>query len=205
VSRAHTIVAECGGTFLSVTGTKLTTFRSLAAQIGDLVTRTLGRPVESRTAALALDGMDTDLRDPAAGAWRQARPDLGARLAAETVETLLATYGRAFTRVVDLVDALPDGGTRLCPTNPEIVAQLHHAVRSEMAVTLQDVLLRRTGIGTSRCRGRDCAPSIARRQAALLGWTPRRLTAELEAWDAHTRRSLAFRAQVSERTSSTAT
>jgi len=194
VSRAHTVVSECGGTFLSVTGAKLTTFRSLAAQVGDLVTRTLGRPVGSRTAALALDGADTDLRDPAAGAWQQARSEaLASGLIAETVETLLATYGRAFTRVVDLVHALPDGGARLCPANPEVVAQLHYAVRHEMAVTLQDVLLRRTGIGTSRCQGRDCAESIARRQAALLGWTPRRVTAELDAWDTHVRRSQGFR------------
>jgi glycerol-3-phosphate dehydrogenase len=195
VSRAHSIVSECGGTFLSITGTKLTTFRSLAAQVGDLVTRTLGRPVESRTAALALDGADTDLRDPAA-AWRPPQPDPGAGLSSQTVETLRATYGRGLTRILELAGTLPDGAALLCPTNPEIVAQLHHAVQNEMAVTLQDVLLRRTGIGASRCRGRDCAASIARRQAALLGWTPRRVEAELDAWDAHVRRSLAFRTPV---------
>jgi hypothetical protein len=34
------------------------------------------------------------------------------------------------------------------------VAQLHHAVQEELTVSLQDFLLRRTGIGTSRCQGR---------------------------------------------------
>jgi hypothetical protein len=55
-------------------------------------------------------------------------------------------------------------------------------------------MLRRTGIGTSRCQGADCGEAIARRMAALLGWSGRRLDAELEAFADHgarTRRALA--------------
>jgi glycerol-3-phosphate dehydrogenase len=81
----------------------------------------------------------------------------------------------------------------LCPSNPEIVAQLHHAVQDEMAVSLQDVLLRRTGIGTSLCQGLDCAEAIAERMGQLHGWTPRRLAAELDAYGAHVARSQRFR------------
>src|SRR5205814_10661523 len=50
VSRAHKVVAEANGRFLSVTGTKLTCFRSLAAELGDQVVRTLGRRARARTA-----------------------------------------------------------------------------------------------------------------------------------------------------------
>ena len=78
-------------------------------------------------------------------------------------------------------------------TNAEIAAQLHYAVSHEHAVSLQDVLLRRTGIGTSRCQGRDCAEAIGRRMATLLGWSPRRLDAELDAWESHVARSQRFR------------
>src|SRR5207253_8465311 len=106
---------------------------------------------------------------------------------------LVATYGRAHARVVDLAGKIADGRERLCPQNPEIVAQLHLAVQEEMAVSLQDVLLRRTGIGTSRCQGEDCAEAIGHRMAELLGWTPRRLQAELEAYGAHVARSHKFR------------
>ena len=52
VSRAHKIVEEAGGRFLSITGTKLTCFRSLAEELGDRVTRTLGRFTPGRTAQL---------------------------------------------------------------------------------------------------------------------------------------------------------
>ena len=64
----------------------------------------------------------------------------------------------------------------------------------ELTVSLQDVMLRRTGIGTSHCQGQDCAESIARRLAPLLGWSGRRIDAELEAFQAHVARSHRFRA-----------
>jgi glycerol-3-phosphate dehydrogenase len=95
--------------------------------------------------------------------------------------------------VVDLVGKVPGGAERLCPTNPDVVAQLHHAVQDELTISLQDFMLRRTGIGTSRCQGEDCAEPIARRMAPLLGWSARRLDAELEAFDAHVARSRRFR------------
>src|SRR5207244_11420166 len=109
-------------------------------------------------------------------------------LARETLETLVMLYGRAYPRVIDLAGKVPGGADRLCPRNPDIVAQLHLAVQDEMAVSLQDFLLRRTGIGTSRCQGTDCAEPIGRRMGQLLGWTPRRLEAELDAYGAHVAR-----------------
>ena len=86
--------------------------------------------------------------------------------------------------VLDAARRLPGGTERLCKNAPEIVAQLHWAVESELAVSLQDVLLRRTGLGTGPCLGLDCAPAIAQRMGALLGWSPRRAEAELDAYDA---------------------
>ena len=58
---------------------------------------------------------------------------------------------------------------------------------------VQDVLLRRTSIGQSRCQGRDCALSIGARMAELCGWSARRLDAELDAYRQHLHRSHRFR------------
>src|SRR5437762_12769866 len=107
----------------------------------------------------------------------------------ETLETLVTTYGRAWTRVTDLSGKLAGGGERLCPSNPEIVAQLHHAVQEELAVSLQDVLLRRTGIGTSACQGLACSEATGERMAQLRGWASVRRSAELETDEAHEARS----------------
>jgi glycerol-3-phosphate dehydrogenase len=194
VSRVHRVVAEEDGRFLSITGTKLTCYRSLAAAVGDRIARALGAARPSRTERLTLDGLDDDVATVEARTWLDVSGEMaGSGLPPETLETLVATYGRAYRRVVELAGKLPGGTDRLCPENPEILAQLHLAVEEEMAVSLQDVLLRRTGIGTSRCQGLDCAETIGRRMAELCGWSSRRLGAELEAYGAHVDRSQRFR------------
>jgi glycerol-3-phosphate dehydrogenase len=194
VSRAHKIVAEAGGRFLSITGTKLTCFRSLAQEAGEAVVRTLGRGGPSRSGGLTLDGADEDASRLEARAWMDVSPEMAASgLGRDTLETLVTTYGRVYARVVELAGKVGGGTERLCPHNSDIVAQLHHAVHEEMAVSLQDVLLRRTGIGTSACQGTDCAQSIGERMAVLCGWSGRRLTAELDAFTAHVERSHKFR------------
>jgi glycerol-3-phosphate dehydrogenase len=195
VSRAHKIVVEEDGRFLSITGTKLTCYRSLAEQLGDRVSARFGRRRPSRTAALTLDGLDEAVTTVEAHTLLDVSAEMAASaLARETLEALVMTYGRGFRRVVELAGKIPDGRERLCPQNPEIVAQLHFAVGEELAISLQDVLLRRTGIGTSRCQGLDCAEDIGRRMAELCGWTTRRLTAELDAYRVHVARSQRFRA-----------
>jgi glycerol-3-phosphate dehydrogenase len=195
VSREHRVIPEGPeGRFLSVTGTKLTCFRSLAEDVGDRVMRALGRREPSRTARAALDGTDEEAGRIEVRAWMDVSEEMASTgLSRATLKTLVETYGRAFPRVLELGRKLPDGFERLCPSNPEIVAQLHHAVREELAVSLQDVLLRRTGIGQSRCQGLDCAEPIAARMAELAGWTPRRLDAELEAYSQHVEQSRRFR------------
>ena len=195
VSRAHRIVAEEGGRFLSITGTKLTCFRSLAEALGDAVTRTLGRKAAGRTDARMLDGTDAEVGRVEARAWLDVSGEMSATgLERATLETLVTNYGRAYPRVVELAGKVPGGAERLCPSNPDIVAELHHAVHEELTISLQDFMLRRTGIGTSRCQGEDCVEPIAHRMAALLGWSPRRLDAEIEAFGAHVARSRRFRA-----------
>jgi glycerol-3-phosphate dehydrogenase len=195
VSREHKVIPEGpDGRFFSVTGTKLTCFRSLAQDVGDRVMRALGRAEKARTARLTLDGADEEVGKIEARVWMDVSEEMAATgLSRGTLRTLVDTYGRAYPRVLELGRKLPDGFERLCPSNPEIVAQLHHALREEQAVSLQDVLLRRTGIGQSRCQGLDCAEPIAARMAELGGWTRRRLDAELEAYSQHVERSRRFR------------
>jgi glycerol-3-phosphate dehydrogenase len=197
VSRQHRVVAEGpDGRFLSVTGTKLTCFRSLAEQVGASIARLLGRGGPSDTARIALDGEDEE-----AGALEvRAMLDVteavrSSGLEREQVEMLVTTYGRRARAVLDAARRLPGGTERLCKNAPEIAAQLNWAVESELAVSLQDFLLRRTGIGTGPCLGLDCAPVIAQRMGALLGWSPRRLEAELDAYDGAVRQGLRFRSE----------
>ena len=196
VSRQHRVWAEGPqGRFLTITGTKLTCFRSLAETAADLVMVRLGLRARSRTAGLTLDGADERVRPSVeVRAWMDVSEEMTATgLPRETLERLVETYGRNYVRVLDLARKLPDGDARLCPRNPEIVAQLHYAIAEELTVSLGDFLLRRTGIGSSSCQGLDCAERIASRMGNLMGWNSRRREAELAAYHDTVARSRRFR------------
>jgi glycerol-3-phosphate dehydrogenase len=180
VSRAHKVIPEGpGGSFLSITGTKLTCFRSLAEKAADAVGRLLGRPAPCRTHRLTLDGSDGE-ETIEARLWVDAA-ELARHtgLEVEQIQTLVTTYGRAYPAILALAGEQPELAERLCPSNPDIRAQLVHAVARERAETLADVLLRRTGIGGSPCLGRDCCERIARWMGQLKGWTPARVDQEI--------------------------
>jgi glycerol-3-phosphate dehydrogenase len=54
---------------------------------------------------------------------------------------------------------------------PDIAAQVAFAVRSEMAMTLDDVLFRRTGLGTLGKLEANAVADAAAIMAAELGWS----------------------------------
>ena len=180
VSRAHKVIAEGpAGNFLSITGTKLTCFRSLAEEAVDQVGRLLNRVEPCRTHRLALDGSDGD-ETIEVRLWADI-PDLGHRSGLEPaqVQNLLDTYGRRYPTVLTVAGRSPEMKERLCPQNPDIRAQLAYAVEHECTETLADFLLRRTGIGTSPCLGKDCCEPIARWMADLKGWDRQRVDREI--------------------------
>jgi len=180
VSRAHKVIAEGpAGSFLSITGTKLTCFRSLAEEAVDQVGRLLNRVAPCRTHRLALDGSDGD-ETIEVRLWADI-PDLGHRsgLQPAQVQNLLNTYGRRYPTVLAVAGRAPEMKERLCPQNPDIRAQLVYAVEHERTETLADFMLRRTGIGTSPCLGKDCCEPIARWMADLKGWDRQRTDREI--------------------------
>ncbi|MBI4734859.1 MAG: glycerol-3-phosphate dehydrogenase/oxidase [candidate division NC10 bacterium] len=183
VSREHKVIPEGEtGTFLSITGTKLTCYRSLAEEAVDRVGRVLGRPVSCRTHRLALDGSDGDgtvevrLWADVADASRRSGLD------PEQIQNLLAIYGRRSPAVLEIAARAPELRERLCKQNPDIRGQLLYALEHELTETLSDFLLRRTGIGTSACMGLDCCRQIAAWMGEIRGWDARRVDGEIEAF-----------------------
>jgi len=180
LSRQHKVIPEGeGGSFLSITGTKLTCYRSLAEKTVNQVGRLLGRPSRCRTHLLALDGSDVE-ETIAVQLWADVN-NLSRRtgLEPEQIQNLLATYGRRYTTVLQIAERAPELRERLCKQNPDIRAQLLYAVEHELTETLRDFLLHRTGIGTSACLGKDCCGEIARWMGELRGWDSRRIDQEI--------------------------
>jgi glycerol-3-phosphate dehydrogenase len=181
VSREHRVIPEGeDGTFLSITGTKLTCYRSLAEEAVDGVGRLLGRPVPCRTHGLALDGSDGD-GTIEARLWADVG-DLSRRtgLDPEQIQNLVETYGRRYTAVLEVADGAPELKERLCKQNPDIRAQLVYAMEHELTETLRDFLIHRTGIGTGPCLGEDCCEQIAVWMGEIRGWDRRRIDREIQ-------------------------
>ncbi|HSB80107.1 MAG TPA: glycerol-3-phosphate dehydrogenase/oxidase, partial [Candidatus Methylomirabilis sp.] len=180
VSRQHKVIAEGDPrTFLSITGTKLTCYRSLAEEAVDQVGRLLGRPAPCRTHRLALDGSDGE-DTLEVRLWADAS-DLARQTGLESgqIQSLMETYGRRYPAVLEVAARSPELRGRLCKQNPDIRAQLVYALEHEAVETLCDFMLRRTGIGTSACLGKDCCEQIGVWMGEARGWDRRRIDREI--------------------------
>lgn len=136
VSREHAIVSDPSGV-ITVSGGKLTTYRSMSAEIVDRVQDFLGQKLQAaRTDEEELPGGD--------------RPREIARLQRD--DPALAA---------NLVEGLAYTG-----------AHLVYGVAREMALTLSDLLIRRTHLAfETRDHGISVAPRAAEIAAPLLGWS----------------------------------
>jgi glycerol-3-phosphate dehydrogenase len=98
---------------------------------------------------------------------------LGSSARCRTSDELLPGAARA---------AAPRGGGGICPHAATTTDDVVHAVRAEWAMTLGDVLLRRTAIGLAACQGLDRIDVIAEIVGGLLDWDAPRRAAEIAAY-----------------------
>lgn len=182
-SREHAIAERVPG-LVSVTGGKLTTYRAMARQVVDAAERSLGRrPTRTPTARLPLAG--------------GAIADVAAEIAeAATVvgDVVVATrlvhaHGDEWRGVWALVRDDAALGERIEATRPYLLAELAYAVRHELAITLGDLLIRRTPVAfETRDHGRSAARHVAAHVARWLGWSPVEMRAAIGEYDAEVER-----------------
>lgn len=161
VSRTHVIVESPSG-LVTITGGKLTTARRMAEEVTDRVQKRLAqRGVAARSGC------------------RTQEPLEGAQI--ETVETempdgrvarhLVETYGGDARWILGYIEENPALGEPIVPGLPYLLAEALYAVGHEMALTLGDVLIRRTHvIYDARDGGLGRARAVAEVIAPRLGW-----------------------------------
>lgn len=190
LSRRHTVTTSPGG-LVTVTGGKLTTYRKMAEDTVDVVVRRLGRPrLRCATRTLRLDGAPPSRPGSgrrsgrrragplASGDWSAAEPE-------DVASYLAGRYGTDAEAVAALVADDPELGRPLVPGLRYLAAEAVHAVRSEMACSLEDVLERRTrAVLRDTVATADAAASVAALVGSELGWGPARAAAEAEAFRA---------------------
>jgi glycerol-3-phosphate dehydrogenase len=173
-SREHSLAWAAPG-LLSVTGGKLTTYRSMAASVVDQVVRALGATAHpAATHQVPLPG--GDMRS-FTEEIEIAKSAIGI---APLAEHLVSRYGTDWRAVWTTVGSNTALSAPVVPTLPYIVAELHYAVEQEMALTLGDLLIRRLHVAfETRDHGIGAAPDVARAVGPLLGWSESDYAAQL--------------------------
>ena len=159
LSRRHAVRVSDSG-MVTITGGKLTTYRRMAADAVDRAIKVGGlHRGRSRTKKLRLVGAE-GYEEPA----DRDTPSIH--------EHLAGRFGREADAIHDEMRADPSLGDGLVPGLPYVRAEAIHAVRHEMARTLDDILSRRTRarlLAARRVIGRGGRRRLARRAGARLG------------------------------------
>jgi glycerol-3-phosphate dehydrogenase len=162
LSREHVIVESQSG-LITIAGGKLTTHRLMARQVTDRVQARLAEKFgihlhsECRTKE-PLEGAQTDR-------VRAGNDDAAVR------EHLVDAYGRDATWVLAYAEENPSLGERIVPELAYLMAEPLYAVQHEMALTLCDVLIRRTHvIYETPTGGVERARDVIELMAPRLGW-----------------------------------
>jgi glycerol-3-phosphate dehydrogenase len=183
LSRTHALVEGEDG-LLTISGGKLTTYRAMAEQVVDRIDARGRRPKAHPTRRMRLAGA----AGLAEARMEIARRGQGAGLAPEVVTHLLDAYGADAARVVELVEGAPSLSTRLVSDLPYMRAEVAYACRAELALTVEDVLARRTHIAIEdRTHGMVAVEDIAALMAEELGWPDDERIRQIEAYARYVR------------------
>lgn len=184
ISRRDEIMEDAATGLVTIAGGKLTTYRRMAERIVDLVCRRLGRTRSAcRTGDEPLPGGEGSPPEPAA--LRRLLPELDDAAAAR----LARLYGTQAEAVAARAAALAPGG----PLPPLLRAEIEHAIDHEMALTLEDLVERRTRLLLfDAAQGLPHLDAMAALAAERLEWDADRTAAEVAHCRALAARSRSF-------------
>jgi len=172
VSRKEEIIESEDG-LISIGGGKLTTYRLMAERGIDLAARRLNE--RFNIAAGVASAKNEAIGGEISSDEITITPELLSlteNLPLETAQHLLLDYGPDYRRLVELTREDERLRGRLVEGLPQILAEVVYAARCEMAMTLADVMTRRTRLATVAGReALNCAAIVADAMARELGWS----------------------------------
>jgi glycerol-3-phosphate dehydrogenase len=176
--RRHPQVAN----LFSIVGGKLTTYRSLAEEVVDLVFKNLGRTIiKCKTDQVPLPGAATpDTTSNFADFCKAFKQNSG--LPEAISERLLRIYGTRSAAIVKLVADDFSLAEVFDSETQAIAAEVVYAFEHELAQTLTDCLLRRTMVGLNSAVGLNAVEAAAIIAQNHLGWSKDRVAEEVSSY-----------------------
>ena len=177
VSREHLITESPSGV-MYLYGGKLTTHRQMAQETVDYLATFFNIPRHCKTDTRPL--FDASVQETDGNRHQDS-------LSNADVARLIERYGDGYHVIQRFVNEDEALAEPITPSLPFTKAELLYAYWGEMAMTLDDLLWRRTRIGWTRGQGLDIAPQIAQFLSEKNGWSPAKVIAEVEAYREHIR------------------
>ncbi len=166
---------------VTLIGIRYTTARRDAGKALDLLLEQMpATPGPADTERTPLAGGAIDDFEALQSQAQRSRPR---SITADTLDGLLRNHGTEYRAVLDIASARASESAVL-PASNTLVAEVTHAVRSEMAVRLDDIVLRRTNLGSAHHPGRAALEAAATRMQEMLGWTAQHRREEISATEA---------------------
>jgi glycerol-3-phosphate dehydrogenase len=179
LSRTHVVLDGPGG-MITIAGGKLTSYRRMAQDAIDHLDKRLGKTPQHVTETMPLDGKE---------GYEVQREEL--KKAAEhydwsdDVVTRLSAYGGEAATLLAMMKDDSVLAHPIVPDLPYVFAEVAYACRSEMAMTLDDVLTRRLHLNFEDwSQGVASAPRVAEVMARELGWGEAETTAQVSRYKA---------------------
>jgi glycerol-3-phosphate dehydrogenase len=158
---------------VSVIGGKLTTAAELARECAAKIA--VRRKHVTMPSMVCSEGLDQLL-----DRWTREIAGIG-EISDEAAEAMVEWHGSRAIHIARLARSNAEMRASLCPHTRHIVAEAVDAIAGECAVTLGDVLLRRVPVALGGCWSPDCARTAAARIGAVMRWTERQASEELDA------------------------
>ncbi|OHD65413.1 MAG: hypothetical protein A2176_15790 [Spirochaetes bacterium RBG_13_51_14] len=160
---------------ITVEGGKYTTSRNLAENVLKVVSRKINRKLKRTiTDREYLHGSEI----PDMALFLKAIVNENRDFSAKSMEYLGKNYGTEYRQVLEIARK-NRSLARTVNDDGEILAQVVYAVRFELARTLNDILFRRTGIGTLGDPGDAVLRLVAQTAGRELRWSSIRITEEI--------------------------
>jgi glycerol-3-phosphate dehydrogenase len=141
LARDHEVEVDAQSNLISIMGGKWTTHRAMAEDTVNAVQKSLGVPVRP---GCTIDHPLSGSKNYTPDHWRTLARDY--RLSDATAKHVSQKFGTNAENVLALTKDEPTLGEPLVPGFAPLYAEVAYSARFEMAVTIEDVLMRRIGL-----------------------------------------------------------